>query len=66
MGTAKTRAQNKYIAKAYDRIEIVVPKGNKDMIRDFAAARGESLNALINRAIAELMERESDKEHKEG
>lgn len=30
MGTAKTRAQNKYIAKAYDRVNLVLPKGQKD------------------------------------
>ena len=58
MGTAKTRAQNKYIAKAYDRVSLVLPKGVKDEVAEHAAKRGESLNGFISRAIAELMTRE--------
>lgn len=33
MGKASTRAQNKYIAKAYDRINLIVIKGKKGEIR---------------------------------
>jgi len=58
MGTAKTRAQNKYIAKAYDRVNLVLPKGLKDEVVEHAAARGESLNGFINRAIVDIMARE--------
>jgi len=58
IGTAKTRAQNKYIAKAYDRVNLVLAKGLKEEVAEHAAARGESLNGYINRAIAELMARE--------
>jgi len=62
MGTAKTRAQNKYIAKAYDRVNLVMPKGAKEEVAEHAAARGESLNAYINRAIADLMAREKEEQ----
>lgn len=58
MGKASTRAQNKYIAKAYDRINLTVPKGKKETIQAHAAAQGESVNAFINRAIDEVMERD--------
>lgn len=58
MGKASTRAQNKYIAKAYDRINLTVPKGRKDIIQSHAAAQGESVNAFIGRAIEEAMERD--------
>ena len=51
MGKASTRAQNRYIAKAYDRINLTVPKGKKETIQAHAAAQGESTNAFINRAI---------------
>ena len=61
MGTAQTRAQNKYINKVYDRINLVVDKGNKDKIKAHAAKQGESLNGFINRAIFETMERDNTK-----
>ena len=35
-----------------------VPKGQKDAIKAHAESRGESVNAFINRAIDEAMERE--------
>ena len=35
------------------------PKGQKDTVKAHAEAQGESLNAFINRAINETMERDS-------
>ena len=58
MGKASTRAQNKFIAKAYDRVNLTMPKGKKDTVQAHAAARGESVNGFINRAIPETMERD--------
>lgn len=63
MGKASTKAQNKYIEKKYDRINLVVPKGEKDRIREHAEANGESVNGFIQRAISEQMKR--DKEWKD-
>ena len=60
MGKASTKAQNKYIAKAYGRINLVLPKGRKDEIKDHAAARGQSVNGFIVEAITEKMERERE------
>ena len=60
MGKASTKAQNKYIAKAYDRINLVLPKGRKDEIKDHAAARGQSVNGFSVEAITEKMERERE------
>lgn len=46
---------NKFISAAYDRINLTVPKGQKERIRAGAAVTGESTNAFINRLInAEL------------
>lgn len=59
MGKAATKAQNKYIAKAYDRINLTMPKGKKDTVQAHAEHTGESVNAFINRAIDEAMERDS-------
>ena len=62
MGKAQTKAQNKYIAKAYDRISLVVKKGQKDAIKDHAAAYYDgSVNAFINHAIDEQMRRDTEK-----
>lgn len=46
------------MAKAYDRISLIVPKGQKDLIQAHAEAQGESTNGFINRAISETMERD--------
>lgn len=57
---AQQRAQNKWIAKAYDRINLTVPKGKKETIQAYAAAQGESVNGFINRAIDHEMERDAE------
>ena len=49
---------NRYMAKAYDRISLIVPKGQKDLIQAHAEAQVESTNGFINRAISETMERD--------
>ena len=58
MGKASTKAQNKYINKKYDRINLTVEKGKKEIIKDHAESMGESVNGFINRAINETMERD--------
>ncbi len=55
---AQKKANAKYIAKAYDRIELKVKKGRKDLIKAHAESKGESINGFVNRAINETMERE--------
>ena len=57
MGKAHTIAQNKYISKAYDRINLTVPKGEKERIKTVAEQNGESVNALINRVVFAEVER---------
>ena len=57
MGKSATRAKNKYNAANYERINLVVPKGYKAVIQDAAAQAGQSVNAFINAAIAEKIEK---------
>ena len=52
---AQQRAQNKWIASTYDRINLTVEKGRKDVIKAFADAQGESVNSFINRAVNAAM-----------
>lgn len=48
---SKKKAIAKYNLKAYDRIELKVKKGKKEIIKAHAEQQGESLNAFLNRAI---------------
>ncbi len=61
MGKPSTKAQNKYIAKAYDRINLTVSKGKKEVIQSHAQAQGKSVNGFINEAIDEKMQRDNEK-----
>ena len=54
---AQQKAVSKYMKENYDVYQIRMPKGKKDTIK----ARGESVNAFINRAIDEAMEREAER-----
>lgn len=55
---AQQKATNKWISKAYDRINLTVPKGQKEELQAHAAARGESVNGFIGRAIKEAIARD--------
>lgn len=50
---------NRYIGKAYDRINLTVPKGDRERIKNHAEARGETVNGFIKRAIGETIQRET-------
>lgn len=53
---AQQKAVNKYMAANYDRINLTVPKGQKEEIKAHAESKGESVNSFINRAIKQTME----------
>ena len=55
---AHIKATNKYIAKAYDRVNLTMPKGDKERVRAYAESKGLSLNVYINKLIKEDMEQE--------
>ena len=57
MAERKAKWQNDYIARTYDRINLTVPKGKKEVIQVAAKQNGESVNALINRLIDAELER---------
>ncbi len=55
----KIAYDNAFIAQAYDRINLTVKKGEKDKIKAHAEQYdGGSVNAFIQRAIAEQMKRD--------
>lgn len=55
---AQQKAVHKYVKANYDRLDLTIPKGNKDIIKAHAERRGESVNGFIYRAITETMKRD--------
>lgn len=51
MGSNATIRKNRYNAKKYDQLKVVVPKGRKDIISAYAAEKGISLNAYVTGLI---------------
>ena len=64
MGKTSNAVKDKWNATAYEDVRLRVRRGTKGDIQAAATANGESLNGYINRAIAELMERESTEKQK--
>ena len=58
-GKTSAKSINKYMDKAYDRINLTVPKGDKDKIKAHAESMGESVNSFIGRAIENQMARDT-------
>ena len=61
----KTEYKNNWQKENMDRINLTMPKGRKEVIKDHAAAHGESVNGFINRAISETIERDNANEQSE-
>ena len=53
MGTAATKAKNKYNAENYERISLSVPKGTKEKYKAIAETNGKSLNQFIIDCVEE-------------
>lgn len=52
---AQIKATNKYNASAYDRLNIVIPKGQKATVEAAAKEAGESVNQYTQRALLARM-----------
>ena len=55
---AQQRATQKYIKNNYDRLELRIPKGERESIKQHAEKMGESLNQFLIRAVKETMRRD--------
>lgn len=59
---AQKEATARYNKKAYDRINLIVHKGKRKRIADYAASQGKSMNRFINDAIdAQMPPEEAEK-----
>lgn len=50
-----TAYKNQFNRDRYDRLGIMVPKGQKSIINEHAEKHGEKINTFVNRAINETM-----------
>lgn len=55
---AQQASVNKYVKANYDRINVTMPKGHKDIIKAHAEAQGESVNQYIITSINQRIERD--------
>ena len=55
----KITYNNSYNRENYDEIKVMVKRGEREKIKAHAAARGESVNAFIDRAIVGQIQRDS-------
>ena len=60
---AKKEGNRRWDAANLDRLSIALPKGQREVIKAHAAARGESVNGFIGRAIDETMQRDGGADH---
>lgn len=57
---AQKEATARYNKKTYDRINVIVRKGQRQIIKDYAAKQGKSLNRFICDAIHQEMNKENE------
>lgn len=55
MGKTSSAVKNRYNAKAYDRIILAVPKGEKEQYQKHAQQKSMSLTALIRELLKKDM-----------
>lgn len=60
MATPSTMAKRKYNSKAYDQINMVVPKGRKEELQKIANQMGMSLNNMLNISVNEFVEKQKN------
>lgn len=58
---AQKKAVYRYVKENYDSYPLHLPKGQKEIVKRHAAKMNESINAFVNRAIRETMERDQQK-----
>jgi tRNA U54 and U55 pseudouridine synthase Pus10 len=58
MPEQKKRNQYEFDKKKYDHVHLQLTKGKKSELQAHATSQGESLNAFVNRAIDEAVERD--------
>ena len=55
MGRTSSAVKQRYNEKAYDRLAITIPKGQKATVQAAAEQEGESINSYTNKALLARM-----------
>lgn len=55
MGKTSSAVKQRYNEKAYDRLAITIPKGQKATVQAAAEREGESINSYTNKALLARM-----------
>lgn len=55
MGKQSAEYKNKFMAESYDQLRIFVRKGEKEIIKNFASSRGQSINGFVTGLIRREM-----------
>ena len=58
MGKTSWQVKQRYNEKAYDKIYLTVPKGQKEVIKAHAESKGASVNSYINALIEADMKKD--------
>ena len=66
MGKTSSAVKQRYNEKAYDRLAITIPKGQKATVQAAAEREGESINGYTNKALLARMGLTTWPEAKEG
>ena len=62
MSKTSSKVRNKWNAKNYDRLNLTIPKGWAEILKQFCAERGRTVNATVTEVIrAELEEYKKEK-----
>lgn len=61
-GPAATAAKNKHRDKNYDRAELTLPKGMKEVVKRVAQQQGQSFNNYIWEAVKEKVQQDTGEE----
>lgn len=57
LNQARYKKHNAWVNDTYDRQQILLPKGMRERLKEAAESNGESVNAFVNRLIAEEFKR---------
>lgn len=58
---AQRKARDKWLKEKVEDVKMRVPKGQRAVIQEHAKKCGESVNAFLNRAVAETIERDNSR-----
>lgn len=56
MGATSAKVRNRWNAKHYDRINITIPKGWAEVLKDFCKSQGKTMNACLTEVISAELE----------